>query len=252
MTDTCPPEKELLRLGPHAGPDDARDPLWEHVRTCPRCRSVRKAHQLFLTKGTESPGDREAVGRLTSAIEDRILGSSAVPAGRRETAATRSFPGRSFSLRDLLRPRVVVPALGAAAVLFGLVLIARDQAPWREAPWRSRSSVLRETAPRDITIGSRRGPSTPNVLIPSPPRPLAQGRTELRWPRVPSADSYRVRLLGADLTVLRTVELGTDNSAVVDPSPSGQPPAVFFEIEAVAEGETIAVSRPRVLKSQGE
>jgi hypothetical protein len=216
MTESCPPIRELLQLGvPETAPSD---PRWRHVNGCPRCRSLLRAYVAFTAPDEPADGNSETAERLRGVLEERIRGT--------ETA--RSSRRRAGGWLHLL-----VPAFGAAAILAGAFLLLRD-----EVPWSPHATVLREQP----------GVATRGMLATHPPHLLDGGGLELRWRPFPPADSYRVRLLDAGLQELGALAAGADTLLILEPSRiAGPPRPIYFEVEALFEGDPIGTSAPRRL-----
>ncbi len=263
MTEPCLPFDELLALS--EGSRD--DPRWAHVHGCARCRSRLKAYGLYIALGQEAPhaGEEQAVARLAETLQARIGSDAPVaealptgvvgpdelpspagsprpsPRGRLERAA--QGPTRWGGLLQLLRPpRMLVPALGAAAILVGIVLIARDEPWWpRGSGWPGSSGgpVLREQPT------SQEEPA----LSVFPARPLADGGVELRWSAIASADAYRVRILDPGLQEIACLDAGAETRMVIPAASlrTWSVQAAFWHVEALAQGDRIVDSAPTAL-----
>jgi hypothetical protein len=219
MDDPCLPIEELLALSERP----AQDPRWGHVQACPRCRNLLAAYRAFVAaEGGESPGEREAVPRLQAFLERQIGGEApAVETG------SRPFLQRVFGFRAL------IPAAGAAAILVAIVLLVRDELP---APFGT--PTLREE------------PGSPAAasVVGFAPRILAGGGIELRWKRIPAAETYRVRILDVGMREVGTLPAGSDTLVVVPPSlVAGLTGPAFWQVEALVQGDRIGDSAPAAL-----
>jgi hypothetical protein len=219
MTDPCLPIEELLALHEPS----ARDPHWSHVRSCPRCRNLLAVYRAFVAEdGGESPGEREAVPRLQAFLERQVRGE--VPAVE---TGIRPF------LRRRLGLRVLIPAAGAAAILVAVVLFVRDEL---SSPFGT--PTLREESGSPAAAG----------VVGLAPRVLDGGGIELRWKRNPAAETYRVRILDVGMREVRSLPAGPDTLVVVAPSQvAGLTPPVFWQVEALVQGDRIGDSVPAAL-----
>ena len=188
MTEPCLPIEELLALAQHP----KSDPRWSHVDVCPRCRSRLKAYGFFVSLEQEGgcPGEEEAVEQLAAALRDRIQPADSTP---------RAVPAK----RVRWIPRLLVPAVGVAAVVAGVLLLVPG-----DLLHPGGSTVVREM------------PSTPPqaVVTPLPARLLSDGSLELRWHAHLQADAYRVRLLDGGLHEIARSAAAAETSLVVTAS----------------------------------
>jgi hypothetical protein len=234
MPDPCPRVADLLELVGRPAQDLEQDWRWNHAQTCPRCRSLLAAYASFAAResGEKVPGESGAVPRLNLFLQRRILGARPDPT---RAGATSQARGR-FRLFSRW-PRLLVPAFGAAAILIGAFLLVRDDLP----------AVLHTSALRE---GPGRS-ATENVTA-LPPRVLDGGGIALRWRRIPSAEAYRVRLLDAGLEKVLDLSAGPDTLLVLEQSLlAKQASAVFWQVEALSQGDRIGDSAPARLPREG-
>lgn len=226
MIEHCPAARDLLALA-ESEPGEAGDEgLTRHAASCPRCRSLLAAYGGFTAMASrESRRDEEqVVARLRASLEKRILGQRPSP----ERRARRGIDRREGWLR------LLVPACGAAAILLAAFLVFRSETD-RPSP----VPVLREGP----------GVSPRTAVLALPVQVLPDGRIMLAWNRVPTADSYRVRILDAGLRELAALAAGPDTSLVLDP-PSvvgGEPSAAYWQVEALFRGDRVGDSVPKRL-----
>jgi hypothetical protein len=224
MTEPCLPLEELLALAE----SEAGDPRRDHVNHCPRCRSRLTAYGFFtsLDRDDPCPGEGQAVVQLAATLRDRI-GSGDLS---RAAPARPKARGRS----PWWAPRLLVPALGAAAIVAGVVLLVRDQLPSTpSAPaLREEPASLREA-----------------VVAALPAQVLLDGSLELHWNVVSGADAYRVRLLDAGLEEIARFDAGQGSSFVLTVADlqAWSSRAAFWQVQALAEGDRIADSAPVAL-----
>jgi hypothetical protein len=217
MTKDCIPLEALGTLD--ALPPD--HPMRRHAATCPRCSSLLFAYESFVradaVQGADAP---EAERRLDAFITRRVQGGEPEPAP--VARAPKRGRGRWFEL----------PAFRFAAAAVALVLIATVVARWQ--PWAPERIVYRGEGDAAIEV--------------EPAQLLADGAFELRWTAVPGADSYRVTILGADLSELARLPLPNQVGARFDPKSlaAGQT-AAYWRVEALREGGVIASSAPEPL-----
>ena len=111
---------------------------------------------------------------------------------------------RSFAwLIQVLRPRVLRPALAVAAVAligFGGAQVARQ---------------LGEGGPTGTVRGGTGGDGAVTMSLARVV--LADGRPALSWTRLPATEDYEVLLIGADLTELGRIGAGADSLLVLEP-----------------------------------
>jgi hypothetical protein len=230
----CLPIEELLALPDVA----ASDPHWEHVRACPRCRSLLASFRDFERSpggAAARPGEDAAVARLASALEAEILGG-----GRPAQAPSQSVaPLRGatvdrsrWSWRRLFS--TLIPAVGAAAVVAGAFLLLREEAPIRRHP----EPVMRGD-------GSGQG----STLVGHSPRLLPGGGIEFCWARFPAADGYVLLFLDAGFRETARLAGGDTSSAVSSARllKLAQGGAVYWQAEALEQGDVVAKSAPAPL-----
>lgn len=234
MTDPCPLLDDLLALAERP----AQDARWNHVRACPRCRSRLAAYRAFSTteEGEAPGGEDEAVPRLRAFLESRILGKPAsTDFGARPSSG--AGPGIGGLLKSAFNPRFLIPAGGAAAIVVAIFLIVRSELPGPSGP-----PIMREEPAGYAT----------EAVITSPPRISSDGGIELRWRRTASAETYRIRLLDAGMQELRRIEVRSDTLLVLTASHlAGLKEPVFWQVEALREGDRIGDSAPSQLPAEG-
>ncbi len=224
MTEPCLPLEELLALAESDADDSRRD----HVRRCPRCRSQLKAYGLFtsLVADDPYPGEDQAVARLAATLGDRIGSGGASQGDPRGVQPRASSPWWA--------PRLLVPALGVAAMITGVVLLVRG-----EIPSTTGAPVVREepAATRESTVTTL------------PAHPLASGSLELHWQAVAGADAYRVRILDVGLEEIARLDVGASTSFVLTAADLQvwSTRAAYWQVQALAEGDRVADSPPEPL-----
>ncbi len=221
MAGQCIKREELGQLL-EAGP---ADPRYRHVTGCPRCRAELAMYRSFLA-GNPELADATREGRLAERMHRLILDSAA-------TGGSSSAPepaGRRF-LR--FGPRQSLWALAAVLVL--IVAINRLPSLTGEPVIRLRSSA----------------PAAGAALAPVVKAAGETGDLLLAWTLQPGADSYRIEILGSDLSVLRRESVtGTESfpvSARMLDELSSRSPALLWRVTALAEGRVLAVSSLQVL-----
>jgi hypothetical protein len=242
MNSPCPSLEDLLALL-DSGPSG---PRWDHVRSCPRCRSRLAGYRLFADppEGKEArPGEEPAVSRLSRHLEDRILRD--IPADPERRARETSAPIRPPHPARILRWKrwlaILTPAVGAAAVLVGTLLYVREELPL----WRTRERILRGAAGVESPFASGAN------LHALSARQRADGGLELLWNRAPGADSYRLEFLDAGFHETGRLSTSADTMAILTPDKlqglraAG---ALYWRVEGISQGDQVAESAPSPLR----
>jgi hypothetical protein len=201
MTERCHDPADLVDL---AGLPPG-DPRRGHLETCPRCRGLAEAQGLFL-----EPGD-------TSDLPD-LAAADAELAARLETALAAE-PARTIRPE---RRRAPWYALAAALALCALGVATADLLDLRLGG-----------GPR---VGERiRGGATADLLVTAD-----DGVLHGAWADAPTADSYVLELLDADLTTIDRREVaGPEFTQPIADLPPG---AAYCRLAAVSSGDVLARS----------
>jgi len=214
---------QLLETGP-------ADPRYRHVAECPRCRAELAMYRSFLA-GNPELADTTREERLAERMH-RIIQDSAATGG---SSFAPDPTGRRF-LR--FGPRQSIWALAAVLVLF--VAINRLPSLTGDPVIRLRSSA----------------PGAGAALAPVVKAAGETGDLLLVWTPQPGADSYRIEILGSDLSVLRREAVAGAESFPVSSRMlnqlSSRSPALLWRVTALAEGRVLAVSSPQALDISGK
>ncbi len=230
MTDTPISAEEFSRL--MSLPED--DPQRMRAATTPRFEAMRRMLADFERPGA-APTDPEDIDSACVELRRRLAGQGIQPTEEPSPPdPARPGPPRAAdrpeagwrALADLLGR----PAGRAGVALAGLAVVAG--LAWWSSGIRPPVRAVRGTDEvADFRVASTRD---------------AAGTVMLRWTRVPGADEYRVRFLGADLTEIARLEgLGRPECALrAGGLPRGLAAGAEVSIEVVAlhQGDPIATS----------
>jgi len=202
------------------------DPRRRHLDTCPSCRASMLAYRRFLAEPTDLPAVDLAAARrrLRTARADRRSPLPTPETGRARRRPRLAPWGGAFPWRA---------ALGAAAV--GLALAA--------------AYVGHDPRHRSGGENSLRGSGNETPIVsPYPAEVDQEGRVVLRWPRVATAERYRVIVHAQDLTPLATHLVEGDTLLVVPISTLGDGgvsgSTLYWQVTALRSGSVVATSQP--------
>jgi len=208
---------------------DSAHPRRRHLESCPRCGARLLVYREFIEDLSPAPGSdtRDAAVRLRQAFDEE-LGRGPI----REGAGARPASLRAGWFRSLtMKPAW---ALGVVLLVAGAYYAGLHYRSTREA-----SDLLRSTPPPGAV------PDGGRIELLAP-RIVPGGEIEMRWNAVPNADSYRVRLIGADLADLAHFEPVPDTWLSLRPDQiprnlsSGE--VIGWEVVALRAGQEIARS----------
>jgi hypothetical protein len=190
----------------------------QHVRECPRCRSLWMSYQSFM-EATAVPGANVEAARRDLEAAIRRRAAEAFPA--------RVPPSARISFRErwagLLRPAPVAAA--AAVVVIAAALLWRASGP--EPP------VLRG------------GEAAAGFVLEAPE--VSATAIRLAWTEVAGAEAYEVRLFGPDLNEIHrsgpvtATHVELDRSALPSLTPGT---SLTWRVIALRGGDVVATSPP--------
>jgi len=217
---------------------DPAHPRRRHLESCPRCSARLLVYREFIEDLSPAPGSdtRDAAVRLRQAFDEELDRGQI-----REGAVAR--PASSWTRWSWwLRPRTLQPAWALGVVL---LVAGAFYAGLHYRSTREESDLLRTTPPTGVV--SERGRI--DLLT---PRVGPGGEVEMRWHAVPNADSYQVRLVGADLADLAHFGPVPDARLSLRPDQiprnlsSGE--VIGWEVVALRSGQEIARSPVSTLR----
>jgi hypothetical protein len=217
---------------------DPAHPRRRHLESCPRCSARLLVYREFLEDLSPAPGSnsRDAAVRLRQAFDEEL------DRGRiREGTAARPLSTWA-KWSGWFRPRTIQPAWALGVVL---LVAGAFYAGLHYRSTREESDLLRSTS--STGVASERG----RIDLVAP-RIGPGGEVELHWHAVPNADSYDVRLVGADLADLARFGPVPDTrlSLRTDQIPrnlsSGE--VIGWEVVALRSGQEIARSPVSTLR----
>jgi hypothetical protein len=232
-------------------PDDERQRLDEHARTCPACAAEQELARLFHEapdKAGVSAGDlAHVVARLEQTSPVRPLAEvtespvgKVVPFPARSPQSVPSVQDTQPVRRETSRVRPWRLAAAAALLLSGSLLV-----------WRSQPTQMPLPAPPGESEVFRGG----DVEVVSPLGEMDAVPTELRWQERDGAASYRVRLSAVDDAVLWEATVAAPPARLPDTVAGTLHRAVVYvwTVEALdANGARVAVSEPARFRARPE
>jgi len=189
MEDRCFTHEELdelLTLG-------SDDPRRDHLARCSACRTLLASYRAFMEAGDlPEASDRDEAGRRLDLFRARMIEGVDRPAAVGATEASLLSRLLAFLRGPILRP-----------ALAGLLLLIAAGSLWmnRDSLYAERSSGIVREVPLQGSV---------DVTV-QPPVVLDDGGLVLEWSPVSSAESYRVQILGVEMTPLRDFTIADVN-----------------------------------------
>lgn len=207
----------------------ADDPRRRHAASCPRCGALLDAYASFMR--AESPEAGIDVDRLERKVRERM--DAALGVGAAPSAGLP--PARVLRERDTWLDRMLHPAMRPALAFGALAVVAAGVL-----------LVTREASPPGIVL---RGDARPFEVQGAEAR---DGALELRWPSVPGAEEYRIRVYSVDLRDLAERASGVDTVARLAAGDlAGLAPGdtLLVRIEALAGGDVVQATPLRAMRA---